>query len=108
MLAATNQPVRSVFVLLLFFAGNYTLDSFGCRVLALALIFVYIGAVMTLFYLYLMLNVDSYAPEYRFDWYFFCADNFFIITAKFWFIYGMLTLIICLGYTYFSSISARL
>ena len=67
MLVATNQPVRSVLCLIgCFLCATIHWILLDAEFLALALIFVYIGAVMTLFlFMVMMLNVDSYAPEYR-------------------------------------------
>jgi NADH-quinone oxidoreductase subunit J len=66
MVVSTRHPVRSVlFLVLSFFCGAILWMLLQAEFLALVLIFVYVGAVMTLFlFVVMMLNLDS-APRRR-------------------------------------------
>ena len=61
-----SHPVRSVLALMgCFLASSVLMLMMGADFIALVLIFVYIGAVMTLFlFMVLMLNVTRYADHY--------------------------------------------
>ena len=66
-LVTSNQPVRSVLCLIgCFLCATIHWLLLSAEFLALALIFVYVGAVMTLFlFMVMMLNVDTYPSHQR-------------------------------------------
>ena len=66
-LVTSNQPVRSVLCLIgCFLCATIHWLLLQAEFLALALIFVYVGAVMTLFlFMVMMLNVDTYPSHQR-------------------------------------------
>ena len=70
-LVSSNQPVKSVLCLVgCFLCATIHWILLEAEFLALALIFVYIGAVMTLFlFMVMMLNMDYYPSAYRLGWY---------------------------------------
>ena len=63
-----NHPVKSVLSLIAcFLCASILWLIFGAEYLALVLIFLYVGAVMTLFlFMVMMMNVDSYTPDEQF------------------------------------------
>lgn len=67
MVISTRHPVRAVlFLILAFFASAVIWMLLEAEFLSLALIFVYVGAVMTLFlFVVMMLNVESIQPPKR-------------------------------------------
>lgn len=64
-----NHPVKSVLSLIAcFLCVSILWLIFGAEYLALVLLFLYVGAVMTLFlFMVMMMNVDAYLPQERFS-----------------------------------------